>query len=127
MFTTIEFWAWAASALLALLYLLAGAMKSARPIDVLAKMMGWPADVPAWLVRFVGVAELAGAVGLILPVWTGILPWLTPLAAIGLSLVQILAIPFHIRRCEGKAVPMNLVLLALSLFVLWARRALIGL
>lgn len=126
MFTTIEFWAWAASILLALLYALAGVMKGFRPIADLSKMMGWPGDVPAWLVRFIGFAELAGAIGLILPVWTGILAWLTPLAAIGLSLVQVLAIPFHIRRGEGKAVPMNLVLLALSLFVLWAHRGLIG-
>lgn len=127
MFATIDFWAWVVAALLAALYLMAGAMKGLRPIADLTKMMGWPADVPAGLVRFIGFAELAGAIGLILPLWTGILPWLTPVAAIGLSLVQILAIPFHLRRGEGKVVPMNLVLLALSLFVLWARRSLIGL
>jgi uncharacterized membrane protein YphA (DoxX/SURF4 family) len=128
MFTTLEFWVWVASALLALAYGMAGVMKTFRPIPDLAKMMVWPGDVPVALVRFVGLAELAGAIGLILPVLTGVLAWLTPLAAIGLGLVQILAIGFHARRGEtAKSLPMNLVLLALSLFVLWARRGLLGL
>jgi hypothetical protein len=128
MFTTLEFWVWVASTLLALAYGMAGVMKTFRPIPDLAKMMVWPGAVPVALVRFVGVAELAGAVGLILPVLTGVLAWLTPLAAVGLSLVQILAIGFHGRRGEtAKSLPMNLVLLALSLFVLWARRGLLGL
>lgn len=127
MFTTIDFWAWVASALLALLYLMAGAMKGLQPKEKLIAMMPWTGESSFGLVRFIGYAELAGAVGLILPVLTGILPWLTPLAALGLSLVQILAIPFHFRRGEGKVVPMNIVLLALSLFVLWARLPLLGL
>ena len=128
MFTTLDFWVWVATALLALAYGMAGVMKTFRPIPDLAKMMVWPGDVPPPLVRFVGVSELAGALGLILPVLTLILAWLTPLAAIGLSLVQILAIGFHARRGEtAKSLPVNLVLLALSLFVLWARRGLLGL
>ena len=128
MFTTLEFWVWVASALLALAYGAAGVMKMTRPIPDLAKMMVWPGDVPSWLVRFVGTAEALGAIGLIVPVLTGILAWLTPLAAIGLSLIQVLAIGFHAQRGEtAKSLPANLVLLALSLFVLWGRRALLGL
>lgn len=128
MFTTLEFWVWVASALLALAYGLAGVMKTFRPIPDLAKMMVWPGDVPVPMVRFVGVVEIAGALGVILPVLTGILAWLTPLAAAGLSLIQILAIGFHARRGEtAKTLVMNLILLSLSLFVLWARRGLLGL
>ena len=128
MFTTLEFWVWVASALLALAYGMAGVMKTFRPIPDLAKMMVWPGDVPVPLVRFVGIVEIAGALGIILPVLTGILSWLTPLAAIGLSLIQLLAIGFHARRGEtAKTLIANLVLLALSLFVLWARRGLLGL
>jgi len=128
MFTTLDFWVWVASALLALAYGMAGAMKAFRPIPDLAKMMVWPGDVPPALVRFVGVAEIAGALGVVLPVLTFILAWLTPLAAAGLSLVQILAIGFHGRRGEtARSLPINLILLALSLFVLWARRGLLGL
>ena len=129
MFTTLDFWAWVASALLALLYLWAGSMKISRPISALNEMrMEWATEANKPMVRFIGVAEIAGALGLILPIWTGILAWLTPLAALGLSLIQILAIGLHARRGEtAKTLPLNLVLLVLSLFVLWARRGLLGL
>lgn len=69
------------------------------------------------LTRFVGVAEVLGAIGLILPLATGILPWLTPLAAICLIVVQILAAGFHIMRKEYQIVPANIVLLALAAFI----------
>jgi hypothetical protein len=89
--------------------------------------MKWPGDVSAALVRFVGIAEILGPIGLILPMLTGILPWLTPLAAIGLAIIQVLAIGFHARRGEtAKTLPANLVLLALSLFVVWGRWSLFG-
>src|SRR4051812_31309764 len=101
-------------------------MKTFRPIPDLTKMMVWPGDVAPGMVRFVGIVEMLGAIGLILPVLTGMLAWLTPLAALGLSLIQVLAIGFHARRGEtAKSPPLNLVLLALSLFVLWGRRSLL--
>lgn len=117
MFMTLEFWVWVASVLLIIAYGMAGAMKTFRPIPDLAKMMVWPGDVPVAMVRFVGIVEIAGALGLFLPVLTGILGWLTPLAALGLSLIQLLAIGFHARRGETqKTLIANLVLLALSLW-----------
>ena len=62
-----------------------------------------------------------------LPVLTRMLPWLAPLAALGLALIQVLAIGFHARRYEtAKTLPLNLVLIALSLFVLWSRWSLLG-
>jgi hypothetical protein len=128
MFMTLQFWVWVASAILFALYGAAGVAKSSQPIPDLTKMLGWPGDVPPGLVRFIGVAEIAGALGLILPVLTGILVWLTPLAALGLSTIQVLAIVVHVRRGDiAKALPLNLVLLALSFFVLWAHRGLLGL
>lgn len=124
---TLNFWLWAAAILLALAYLAAGGMKAVRPIPVLAEMLnGWPADMPR-LTRFIGAVEVLGAIGLILPLATGILPWLTPLAAIGLSVIQVLAIGFHAQRGEvAKTLAANLILLALSLFVLWGRWPLFG-
>ncbi len=125
MFVTVDFWAWVASALLALFYLFAGITKGFRPLPDLNTMMPWTAQSSVGLVRFIGYAEIAGALGLFLPILTGILTVLTPLAALGLSIIQVLAIPFHLRRNEGKVVPMNIVLLALSLFVFWARLSLL--
>lgn len=125
--TSLNFWLWAAQVVLALAYLAAGGMKATRPIPDLAKMMIWPGDYPR-LVRFVGVAELLGAIGLILPMLTGILPWLTTLAALALALVQVLAIGFHARRGEtAKTLIANLVLLALAAFIAWGRWGLFGL
>ncbi len=123
--TSLNFWLWAAAGLLAVLYLLAGFMKATQPIDKLAAQMKWPAELPR-LTRFVGVAEVLGAIGLILPLATGILPWLTPLAAICLIVVQILAAGFHIMRKEYQIVPANIVLLALAAFVAWGRMGLFG-
>ncbi len=121
MFTTLNFWLWVAQALLAALYLFAGVTKATRPIPALRVQMGWVDDYAVTTVRFVGVVEVLGAIGLILPMVTGILPWLTVVAAIGLAVIQVLAIPVHIRRGETGIVPMNVILLALALFVVWGR------
>ena len=123
--TSLNFWLWVAAALLAVLYLMAGSMKATQPIDKLAGQMKWPADYPR-LTRFVGVSEVLGAIGLILPLLTGILPWLTTLAALGLALVQILAFGFHVMRKEYAVLPANVVLFALAVFVAWGRWGLFG-
>ena len=123
MLTSLNFWLWAAAGLLAVAYLMAGGMKATQPIDKLAGQMKWPADLPR-LTRFVGIAEVLGAIGLILPLLTGILAWLTPLAALCLVLVQVLAIGFHIMRKEPHILPANLVLLLLAAFVAWGRLSL---
>jgi DoxX-like family len=59
---------------------------------------------------FIGVCELVGGVGLILPAMTGVKPKLTPLAAFGLTLIMILAAVFHVARGEYVFVPINLLL-----------------
>jgi uncharacterized membrane protein YphA (DoxX/SURF4 family) len=116
---------WVAQVLLALLFGLAGVMKTFMPVQALvATGISYAADLPLWLLRFIGVAELSGAVGIVLPAMTRIVPRLTPLAALGFVTVQVLAIGFHAMRGElAMALPLNLVLLGLSLFVLWGRSA----
>ncbi|MEO6015229.1 MAG: DoxX family protein [Devosia sp.] len=123
--TSLNFWLWAAAGLLAVAYAMAGGMKATQPIDKLAVQMKWPSDYPR-LTRFIGVSEVLGAVGLILPLLTGIFVWLTPLAAICLVAVQILAIGFHVMRKEPQVLPVNFVLLALAAFVAWGRWSLFG-
>lgn len=125
---SLNFWLWAATAVLALLYLMAGTMKATRPIPMLAGMMRWPGDVPAGFVRFVGISEVLGAIGLVLPLVTGIMTFLAPVAAICLSIIQILAIGFHARRGETRqTLILNLLFLSASVFVVWGRRAELGL
>lgn len=114
---------WAVQILLAGMFGMAGFMKSTVPIVELSKTMAWAADVPMWLVRFIGISELSAAFGLILPAATRIKPVLTPLAASGLIVIMILASAFHLSRGEAQFVPMNLILGLLAAFVAWGRFA----
>jgi putative oxidoreductase len=111
---------WVTQVALALMFAMAGLMKSTQPIEELGKKMTWVLDMPS-LTRFIGIAELAGAVGLILPAATRIMPKLTPLAALGLTVVMILATIFHISRGEFQALPITLILGGLAAFVAWGR------
>lgn len=112
---------WIAQGLLAAMYLMAGAMKTfmtARAKETLP----WAKERTDGFVHFVGTSELLGGLGLILPLVTGILPWLTVLAAFGLTLIQILAIfSVHLPKKENNVIPVNLVFLALSVFVMYGR------
>ena len=84
---------WIAQVLLALLFLFAGGMKLVLPLD---KLTG-PVELPGWFTRFIGVAEVLGAVGVILPSLLRIRPGMTPLAASGLVLIMIGAIAVTLR------------------------------
>jgi putative oxidoreductase len=113
---------WAAQVALAGVYVMAGSVKLSQPIEALvASGMSYAGDYPEMLTRFIGTMEILGAIGLILPALTRIMPILTPLAAAGLAIIQVLAMGVHISRGEVGVLPVNLVLLALALFVLWGR------
>ena len=112
---------WIAQVLLAGMFLMSGLMKVSQPIDQLSKMLPWATQVPEVLVRFIGAAEVLGALGLILPSLLRIQPKLTPIAAIGLGLVMLFAIAFHVSRGETAVIGMNFVLVALAAFIAWGR------
>ncbi|MEV4318973.1 DoxX family protein [Actinocrispum sp. NPDC049592] len=115
---------WIVSGLLAAVYLAAGLTKLTQPRQKLADgQMGWAGDMTDRAVKSIGGAELLGAIGLILPWALGMAKVLTPLAAVGLVVVQLGAIVVHLRRKESKVVPGNLVLLALAAFVAVGRFA----
>lgn len=69
----------------------------------------------------IGIAEVAGAVGLILPGLVGVATWLTPVAGAGLALVMVFGIAFHIARREWPNVGLNFVLGAIATFVAYGR------
>jgi putative oxidoreductase len=112
---------WIAQVLLALGFLMAGFLKSTQPLNLLAKRMAWVSALPPAVVRFIGVVEILGGLGVILPIVTGILPWLTPLAAIGLVVVMAGAAILHVSRGEYSNIGVNAVLLALAAFVAYGR------
>src|SRR5687768_893964 len=110
---------WALQILLAAFFLMAGITKAMQPLETLPTMIPWASDVPGWLVRFIGVSEFAGALGLILPAATRIVPQLTTFAAIGLATVMVLAVGFHITR--GEPFVMQLAVAAVASVVAWGR------
>ena len=114
---------WGLQVLLALAFGAAGVMKLVTPVDQLAASgMAWTTALPPIAVTLIGVAEVLGAVGLILPAATRIRPELTPVAAAALGIMQVLAAVFHVARGEGTQVPVNLVLALLAFGVFAARR-----
>ncbi len=88
---------WSVQGFLALFFLAAGAPKLfGRGIE---KWTGF-SDLPRSQVVFIGFAEVLGAAGLVLPMATGVLPWLTPLAAVSLAIIVLMATGFHMRADE---------------------------
>ncbi|MCB8945617.1 MAG: DoxX family protein [Ardenticatenaceae bacterium] len=112
---------WIVQGLLAVAFLMAGFMKASQPQEKLAENMAWVNDFSASQVRLIGILEVLGAVGLILPAVTGVLPILTPLAAAGLALTMMGAAVTHQRRGETPMIGINTVLLVLALFVVYGR------
>ena len=120
MFTAVSVSAyWIIAGLLALFYLYSGGVKIIRTPDQLRPMMGWIDTIPLPIVRAIGALEVAGAIGLILPKLTGVLPGLAVAAAIGLVLVQIGGIALHVSRGESKQIGMNIALLVLAIAAAW--------
>ena len=112
---------WIAQLLLAAMFLMAGFMKVATPIDKLAAALPWVTEVPAGLIKFIGISELLGGLGLLVPSALRIMPQLTVLAARALTLVMILALAFHVSRGEYAAIVTNIVLASVALFISWGR------
>ncbi|HRR10011.1 MAG TPA: DoxX family protein [Rhodothermales bacterium] len=111
---------WVAQVLLAVAFVMAGFMKVSMPIsDLAANGMGFVNHTPETMVRFIGIAELLGAIGLILPAALRIKPILTPLAAVGIAVIMLLAIREHLSQNES--IFANVVLFALAIFVAWGR------
>ena len=77
---------WTAQILVALLFLFAGSMKFILPVD---KMQQGPIVLPLAFIHFIGICEMLGAIGLILPGLTRIRTSLTPLAAVGLTIIML--------------------------------------
>jgi hypothetical protein len=114
---------WIVAALLACLYLFYGAIKVVQSPEQLRPMMAWVDTVPLSLVRTIGVLEVLGAVGLILPPLVGMAEFLAVAAAIGLVLIQISGITLHLIRREFREIGLNIVLLVSAIVAAWLATA----
>lgn len=112
---------WIAQLLGAAAFIMAGVMKLATPIPELSAMMPWTGEYSEGFVRLMGVIDMAGGLGLLLPSLTRIMPRLTVIAAALCVVLQVLAIGFHASRGEFMVLPTNAVYIAFALIVLWGR------
>jgi uncharacterized membrane protein len=113
---------WIVQVLLALAFVAAGVNHAFRYDAIKTQpMMSWVNAVPRGLLTFVGICEILGGIGLVLPAVTNILPWLTPLAGSLLAVAMLLAAIFHLTRREYTSIVVNLVLLALATVVAYGR------
>jgi uncharacterized membrane protein YphA (DoxX/SURF4 family) len=109
---------WTAQDVLALAFIAAGSMKvfAYEKYKAMSEKNG-PTGLKQGLVMFIGISELAGAIGIALPMAANVVPWLSPMAALGLATIMLLAVLYHLRRHEPPAVPAVLLLLALFVTV----------
>jgi hypothetical protein len=113
---------WIVAIVLAAAFAGSGLIKLFVPKDKLVNSgQGWAQDFSPRSIQLIGVVEVLGAAGLILPAVTHIAPILVPSAAIGLVLVMVGAGVVHARRNEAMNIAVNVVLLALAVFVAWGR------
>lgn len=116
---------WILQVLLAVAFMAAGGMKvlAYEKYKARSEKHG-PSNLSHGLVTFIGLSEIAGAVGIVIPMAANVAPWLSPLAAGGLALIMLLAVLFHLRRREPPAPAAILFLLALFVsagrFAHWA-------
>ncbi len=113
---------WIIAIVLAVAFAGSGLMKLVVPKDKLVTAgQGWAQDYSPTNIRLIGFVEVVGAVGLVLPAAVHIAPILVPLAAVGLALVMVGAIVVHARRKEPMNIVVNVVLIALAVFVALGR------
>jgi len=109
---------WVLQALLAAAFLAHGLLLLMPPADIAAQMT---AELPRSFWVFLGVAEVAAAVGITLPGATRILPWLVPAAAAGIMFVMVSATIWHVVRGEISSAVITLVLLVMATYVTYMR------
>ena len=114
---------WILQVLLALLFLFAGGAKLVMSAEALSQ----PAEpnqvmLPVWFIRFIGVCEFLGGLGLVLPGLLKIRQYLTPLAALGLAIIMVGAVVFTVINGAIPVAVLNVVILLLLLFIAYARR-----
>ncbi|MGW4830258.1 DoxX family protein [Amycolatopsis japonica] len=110
---------WVVSGVLTAIYLAAGLPKCARPKHALitSPNFGGLTDVSPAAIKLIGIAEVLGAIGLVLPELTDVATTLTPMAAVGLAMLQVGAFLVHARRGERSMLPVNVTLFLLAVFV----------
>lgn len=99
---------------------MAGFTKTFQP-DKARAAFDWAKEAPASFILFIGITEILGVIGIIVPYATGILPFLTAWAAVGFAIIMVLAMVVHARARDTRGIIMNVVFFILSLAVAYGR------
>ena len=109
---------WIVQCFLALVFITAGTSKTITPKEKLLKQLPWVKDYSLGTVKFIGISEFLGGIGLVVPWMTDIARFLTPVSAIGICVIMALALATeHLKKNEYMEVAFNAVLLLLAAFV----------
>ncbi|WP_375001449.1 DoxX family protein [Aeromicrobium sp. CTD01-1L150] len=116
---------WIIAGILAILFMASGVAKTLLPREKIARLGGdfsaWVWDFSPGAVKAIGVLEILGSIGLVLPALLDIAPVLVPLAATGLAAIMVGAAIVMSRRREFKHALVNVLYLSLTAFVAWGR------
>lgn len=114
---------WILQAVISAIFMYSGVNKSIFSIRKLVyeKEQTGVENLSLPFVRFIGISEILGAIGLILPWWSGILPVLTPVSAILFAFIMIPAAIIHYKRKEPKNVLTNAILFCICIFIGYGR------
>ncbi|MFT3827399.1 MAG: DoxX family protein [Chitinophagaceae bacterium] len=113
---------WICQILLAVMFLYSGICKSFySEQQLIAKGQTGVVGQPVAVIRLAGISEVLGAVGIVLPWLLKVLPFLTPVSAIGFAVIMLFAAPIHYRLREKRNIAVNLTLMVTSLLVAWWR------
>lgn len=113
---------WTCQIILALLFLFSGLMKSTQSKEwLVSHNQTGVVGIPSSMIKLIGVSEIAGAFGITFPMWLDIQPVITPITAVCFAIIMILAAPIHYRLKEPRNVMINLIVMAISLFVAFMR------
>jgi hypothetical protein len=109
---------WILQVLLAAAFLAHGLLLLMPPPDIAAQML---MSLPRWFWLFLGVAEVAAAIGLTLPGLTRVMPYLVSWAAVGIMIVMISATGYHVVRGENSSAVVTFILLIMATYVAYMR------
>jgi len=112
---------WSAQGILGSVFTAIGAFKLLGSMPTLTRAFQWPGELGTRMTRTIGATELAGGIGVVAPAATRIAPVLTPVAAVGLDTVMLLAAAYHLRKKEYGHALLPVALGALAAFVAWGR------
>ncbi|MEO3891513.1 DoxX family protein [Nonomuraea sp. B5E05] len=112
---------WIVQIFLAVIFVMSGLVKILQSRDKLVPKYPWVQDFSPASVRSIGMLELLGAIGLVVPAATGIAPVLTPVAGTGLAITMAGALALHIRRREPSGLLVPGLLFVLAALVAWGR------